>query len=348
MSFFNSDFNTEQQNNERRVDLKKAKKTFSKIGLTLCMVLLVLYITQIALTVVLVLLKKDSFLETSTGMWLTSIIPMYIFAFPIGLLMLRSLPINAPEKEEITFKTFIVYVCIAFFLMNVGNYIGVFLSMLLSQGTAENALDTFALDTNPLKILVMVILAPLFEEYIFRKQIVDRTKIYGEKTAVILSGLLFGLFHTNMFQFFYAFFLGVLFAYIYVRTGRLRYPVLIHGIINFCGAVVAPYIISKIDMDAINKLSTMDPNSIPPEELMEIMMPIMPGLTMLLAYYAVSFGLSVAGFVLFIIKKKNIRWTPAESQLPHFEIANTVYMNIGIVLLITITVAMTVASVFLT
>ena len=347
MNYFNNEFNTEQQNNARKVDLKKAKKVFSKIGITLCMVILVIYITQIAISAVLVLLKKEAFLETSTGMWITSIIPMYAFAFPVGLLMLHSVPRNAPEKKEITFKTFLVYVCIAFFLMNIGNYIGVFLSMFLSQGTAENALDTFAFDTSPLKILVMVILAPLLEEYIFRKQIIDRTKIYGEKTAVILSGLLFGLFHTNMFQFFYAFFVGVLFAYIYVRTGRLRYPVLIHGIINFCGSVIAPYIVSKIDMDTINKLSTMDPNSVSAEELMEIMMPIMPGLMMHLAYYAVSFGLSVAGFILYILKKKSIRWTPAESQLPHYEVANTVYMNIGIILFITVTVALTVASVFL-
>ncbi len=347
MNYFNNDFNTEQQTNEKKVDLKKAKKAFSRIGFALCMVILVVNIVQIALMIVLALFKKENFLETSTGMWIASMVPLYIFAFPAGLLMIRSIPRNAPEKKEITFKTFFVYVCIAFFFMNVGNYIGVFLSMFLSQGTAENALNTFALDTNPLKILVMVILAPLLEEYIFRKQIIDRTKIYGEKTAVILSGLLFGLFHTNMFQFFYAFFLGVLFAYIYVRTGRLRYPVMIHGIINFCGSVIAPYIVSKIDMDTINKLSTMDPNSVPPEELMEIMMPIMPGLMMLLAYYAVSLGLSIAGFVLYILKKKNIRWTPAESQLPHFEIANTVYMNIGIVLFITITVALTVASVFL-
>ncbi|MBR5322310.1 MAG: CPBP family intramembrane metalloprotease [Clostridia bacterium] len=347
MNNFNNDFNTEQQNNERRIDLKRAKKTFSKIGLTLCAVILLLYVSQIALTVVLMLLKKENFINSSTGMWIMSIVPMYFFAFPAGLLMLRSLPRSPLEKKEITFKTFFIYLCIAFFLMSVGNYIGVFLSMMLSQGTAENALDTYALDMNPLKILVMVILAPLFEEFIFRKQIIDRTKMYGEKTAVILSGLIFGLFHTNMFQFFYAFFLGILFAYIYIQTGRLRYTVMIHGIINFCGSVVAPYIISKIDMEAIDKLSIMDANSVPYNELMEIMMPNMPGLTMLFAYYAASLGLAIAGFILFILKKKNIRWKPAELQLPHFEIATTVYMNIGIVLFIAITAGLTVASVFL-
>lgn len=347
MNYFNNDFNTEQQPAERIVDLKKAKKAFSKIGLALCTVILVVYIVQIALMVVLALINKESFLETSVGMWITSMVPLYVFAFPVALLMLHSIPKNVPEKKEITFKSFLMYVCIAFFLMNIGNYIGVFLSMMLSKGTAENVLNSFAYDTSLLKVLFMVILAPLFEEYIFRKQIIDRTKIYGEKTAVILSGLLFGLFHTNMFQFFYAFFVGLLFAYLYVRTGRLRYPVLIHMIINFCGSVIAPYIVSKIDFEAVEKLSTMDPNTVPPEELMELMMPMMPGLMMLLAYYAVSGGLALAGFIIFILKKKNVRWTPAESQLPHYEIANTVYMNVGIVLFITITVALTVASVFL-
>ena len=49
-----------------------------------------------------------------------------------------------------------------------------------------------------------VVLAPVMEELIFRKVLIDRTIVYGDKAAVVLSGLLFGVFHGNFHQFFYA------------------------------------------------------------------------------------------------------------------------------------------------
>ncbi len=97
MNYFNNNFNTEQQNNERRVDLKKAKKAFSRIGLAFCTVILVVNVVQIAFMLVLALMNKSNFIETTTGMWILSMVPLYVFAFPVGLLMLRSLSPNTPK-----------------------------------------------------------------------------------------------------------------------------------------------------------------------------------------------------------------------------------------------------------
>ena len=110
---------------------------------------------------------------------------------------------------------------------------------------------------NPLySILVMVILAPVLEEYIFRKLLIDRLSKYGELTAMLFSATVFGLFHMNFFQFFYAFGLGLLFAYIYTRTRNLLYPVLLHMIINFQGSVLAPWLLSSVDLELITALES--------------------------------------------------------------------------------------------
>ena len=93
------------------------------------------------------------------------------------------------------------------------------------------------MQTNIWNVVFLVILGPIFEEWMFRKQLIDHTRKYGEKTAILLSGLAFGLFHMNLFQFFYAFLLGVMFGYIYMRTSKLRYSTAMHMIINFNGAV---------------------------------------------------------------------------------------------------------------
>ena len=50
---------------------------------------------------------------------------------------------------------------------------------------------------------------------------------YGQKPGAFISALLFGLYHANLEQFFYAFALGLLLSYAYYRTGLLRTSVLL-------------------------------------------------------------------------------------------------------------------------
>ena len=61
---------------------------------------------------------------------------------------------------------------------------------------------------------------------------------YGQKPGAFISALLFGLYHANLEQFFYAFALGLLLSYAYYRTGLLRTSVLLHMLFNIIGSVV--------------------------------------------------------------------------------------------------------------
>ena len=61
---------------------------------------------------------------------------------------------------------------------------------------------------------------------------------YGELTCVLISGVLFALFHGNFTQFFYAFGLGALFAYVYFRSGSLILTFLLHAIFNIIAGVL--------------------------------------------------------------------------------------------------------------
>jgi hypothetical protein len=81
---------------------------------------------------------------------------------------------------------------------------------------------------------------------LFRKLLIDRTRGYGDTIAILLSGLLFGLFHGNLFQFFYAFLVGMVLAYVYTRTGRYLPCVAMHAAINFMGSVVTPLLSRRL------------------------------------------------------------------------------------------------------
>jgi hypothetical protein len=122
----------------------------------------------------------------------------------------------------------------------------------------ENSLNSLIDPRDPATVVVTVIfgviMAPILEEIFFRKILCTKLLPLGEGYAILLSAAVFGLIHGNLYQFAYAFLVGLLFAFIYVKTGKLRYGIFFHMIINLLGLVVGPYIMSFMDVDAINAL----------------------------------------------------------------------------------------------
>lgn len=88
-----------------------------------------------------------------------------------------------------------------------------------------------------LNIAMVVFAAPIVEELLYRKMLIDRIAAYGDGVSVVVSGLLFGLAHGNFSQFFYAFGLGALFAYVYIKTGHIGYTIGFHMFFNLIGGV---------------------------------------------------------------------------------------------------------------
>ena len=308
--------------NEELFDPRPAKKVFSRIGFSMTTLLLLTTVLQI-----IVVIALGNLMATSPwAMWLGTFSPMYLIGIPTGLWMMRKLPAEAPQESRLDKKNFLIFFVIGLFLMYAGNFMGIFLSGFLSGGTAENSLDTYAMDNHPLKVLFMVVLAPLLEEYVCRKAIIDRTRRYGEKVAVMLSAVIFALMHQNLFQFFYAFALGLVFAYIYVRTGRLRYPVILHAIYNFMGSVIAPWILTLTSTDALTKV----PNG-SPEMLADAYAKMLPGLLLAGLYAMVLITGAIAGFVLLLIKGRKLIWQESPEQLPKGTAFKTVYLSGGMI-----------------
>ncbi len=323
-----------------KYNLKPQRKIFSRIGFALSAITAVAFAVQFALAYIPAWIwGRDNWLDTSSwGFWIKSLVPMYLFAFPAGWLIMQKMPAHAPEEHKLTFGKGILLFFIAQFIMYTGNIIGNISAMILSGGKAQNALLEYAMDSNPLKILVVVILAPLFEEFVFRKLLIDRTRAYGEKASVFFSAITFGLLHQNFFQFFYAFGVGFVFGYIYLRTGRLRYTVIMHTIVNFMGAVISPWIISQLDINALMSSTSSQ------AEMMKVYAEILPGLMICLLYVLLLLGSAVTGLVLFIVFFKKFIWKWTECQLPKNTAFKTIYLNVGVILFVIICLAFMVIS----
>ncbi|MFA9390319.1 MAG: lysostaphin resistance A-like protein [Prolixibacteraceae bacterium] len=81
--------------------------------------------------------------------------------------------------------------------------------------------------------LKVVVIAPIIEEILFRGIIMHGLmRNYRSWYAVLLSGLLFSIFHLNPWQMTYTFFLGLLLGWLMVRTRSLPLTILVHAINN--------------------------------------------------------------------------------------------------------------------
>lgn len=222
------------------------KEHFSKTGLSIFLFHVISYfvaiLAQIAIPIIFSENSESVFSSVYTT-WVLNVVSMYLFAFPVTYLVLRKLPRKALKKSNLGMDEFFLFFLIAQGVMMMGNLIGISLNSAISSSLGK-PIDNSVSDLiheSPLWVIfaVAVIIGPIVEEVIFRKLIIDRLSTFGSLTAVTASSLIFGLFHGNFYQFFYATGIGFVLGYIYAKTGKLRYTVALHMIINFLGSVLA-------------------------------------------------------------------------------------------------------------
>lgn len=80
-----------------------------------------------------------------------------------------------------------------------------------------------------IKLLCVVVLVPVAEEYIFRGVILTYLRRFGLTFSVIASACLFGVAHSLPSQSVYAFAFGVIAAFLTVVTGNIKTAVIFHA-----------------------------------------------------------------------------------------------------------------------
>ncbi len=320
--------------------LKQARRDFSRIGASLCLMVVIWY----ALATVL-----EGALYAAVGgkgeapNWVTYVgsgVPLYLIAMPIAVMLMGKSTVIETRKFDMKPGLFFKLLLMCLPMMWVGSVFGSMLSMALSNGEATDRVADLAMQTNIWNVVFLVIVGPIFEEWLFRKQLIDRTRKYGEKTAILLSGLAFGLFHMNLFQFFYAFLLGLMFGYVYTRTSKLRYSTAMHMIINFNGGVLAPWVLTRVDLDQLEKVSEAAENG-NAAAMEQWASQNVEGLAIMLVYFVLYGAVILAGFVLLIRNFKRFEFYTAPEELPRGTRAKTVCGNVGMIMFIMVTCMLT-------
>lgn len=124
------------------------------------------------------------------------------------------------------------------------NIIGIVLEPLLDMFPPENYEQVKAmLGTGVWAVVTMVILAPLLEEILFRGLILGSCKErFGSVWALLISATLFAIAHFSApIQVIYAFVIGLILGYIYIRTHSLITVMIIHALNNAMAYVMEYY-----------------------------------------------------------------------------------------------------------
>ena len=153
------------------------------------------------------------------------VISVDLIGFPIIYALMKKMPKRAIPKQHKGILGLIPFIFMAYAIMIPGSLVGNIIDRIITLpfGGGGNVLEQILTGTGLLpRIIVVGILAPIFEELIFRKLLIDHLSKYGTFLAIVVSGLFFGLFHGNFQQFFYAAGLGFLFAYIYSKYGKIH------------------------------------------------------------------------------------------------------------------------------
>ncbi len=312
-----------------------AQRYFSALGAAVAVMMAVYYALVFALSFALARFAPWVFSNPILNNVL-SLLPLYGVAFPLFYLMLRRLPRDRVQPEKMSGKDSVMGFCVAITLMMAGNYVGNFVIALLEATTGTQTLNPVESMTSGhawwINLIFMAIFPPILEELVFRKILCERLLPLGEGYAIVLSSVIFGLVHGNFYQFFYAFTLGLLFSLIYVKTGRIRYSVIYHMLINLGGGVFAPWVLNKLSYlmreDTLNEL--LDLAQTNPEAAMELLAPYLLPLVLLLAYELLMMGAAICGIVFFVIGRRKLRLESGLLPPPKKRRLSLVLLNPGV------------------
>lgn len=302
------------------MDTKLCRKELSGIGLRMFACAVILIAVQLIAQGFLVLLdmkltRNPGWVQNMNIVLAVTAIPLYTIGFPCAFLIMSDAADNRKiVKRKMKPSHFFVAFPMCYALMMAGNIIGLIVTSaigILKGEPVNNSIQDLIGNTNIwTSAIFTVLLAPICEEILYRKLLCDRLIKYGQGTSILLSGLLFGLFHGNFNQFFYAFFIGSFFAFIYVKTGNVKYTIGLHMMVNFVGGVLSVLLLQDVD----------------PENLT-------PAALLVVSFYSLFiYGIVISGLVLFLLNRSKLK-TDADGIIPGRSQTNRIALiNVGMIL----------------
>ena len=296
---------------------RRQRKQFSHVGLAAAAFMLLTLAAQVVVMVLVELLNS----------LLGDFIDFYGFS---GRLLQLVPKCGAPQKEQWGFWKFASFFVIAVGIGLAGNILGRLVGLLQPSGPDSAELDQLIRNSSLwVNLLTTVIMAPVVEELFFRKMVMDRLLGYGQKAAIIMSGIMFGMAHGNFSQFFYAFGIGILWAYVYAKTGKVRYTIGFHMLFNLLGGVITVELSKGAQGLAEGPWMIRQIESILGVDMGWLVTAFSS--VMILAYLFFMLACLIAAITLIIMYRRQITFQPGQWPLRKGRAFQTAFLNVGMI-----------------
>lgn len=225
----------------------ETRKVFSRLGFALTFSILSVNVVQLIVAGFMSAVDPNLLMTDWANFFLIAV-SFYLIGFPLAYCMMKKIPTAvSQEKKRLTLRQLVEYGLISYTVMILLNFLTTFLLSFIELFKTEsivNPVQQVILTGSPwLSLLCIVVLSPIIEELLFRKILLDRVRIYGDKVAIIFTAIAFGFYHGNLSQLFYAVGLGIILAYIVLKTNQLKYSIGIHMFVNAMGSLILPMLI---------------------------------------------------------------------------------------------------------
>ena len=199
---------------------------------------MILFITLIlsslfAVPIFFNVMKLNVIQASSLNQWMFLFIPVVIYFLVTKRSVKETLSLKLPALSEVGF-VIIIYVVSLPIVGFLGN-----LSQMFFHNPVAEAFSTMKGMPIYLAVFFIAVTPAICEELVMRGVVLSGYKDVTRWKAAVINGLLFGLFHMNLQQFFYAFAIGIILAYIVRITGSILNSMLYHVLLNGVNSVLA-------------------------------------------------------------------------------------------------------------
>lgn len=221
-------------------DRESSKKILSQCGWYLSLIMFAVIIVQI---IAILVSKKfyNAFYESDWFSLTVTAIGMLGVGLPLAFGLLNKLPDSKRgEKKRLSPGKFLGYFFVCYAALYFSNLVTIIINSVISAikgSEVINPIEDVLGGSNMVSIILYAsILGPIAEELIFRKLLLDKLRRFGDLPAILLTSIGFGLFHMNLSQVLYAAAVGMVMAYVTIKTNTVIYSILIHMMVNFIGS----------------------------------------------------------------------------------------------------------------
>lgn len=237
-------FNTKSLNN---LSFKNGKsKTICFNVITSILLAIIIYLLSMYFSIIFIASSKYVLLAIVP---VTTLMVLLVSGLISKLDFKRSFKFNKFKVSKLLLLI-VLFVC-GYLLSNfIVNFISYIFPSIVEDYSA--VMDVLTIDNLLLAIIFTAFLPAVTEELLFRGVIFNSfNKKYNTFVAILISALVFGIYHMNWLQGIFAFLLGIILAYSYLKSGSIWVPIILHFINNAFAVLSLHYEFLNFNMPVI-------------------------------------------------------------------------------------------------